>query len=852
MEREYLEVIKELAGDQTLDRFRVEYEKLFKAVKKSHDNEKRLAKKCRELNAEIVANAAKVQTALKLSEEDQGAIAMLKSEIEKAWKMVDASHEKEANARELIEGLKEEISSLTQLLEAGQGLSAEEQNAMDELTRQRDALTKERNAQMDQIVGLHKDVASYQEKLRVAEGSRAALDRDVQGLRTQIANAKSATEKEVRRRERLEREAKDVRAALEARQQDVKLKQQAAQTAEEQCGRLEHMLRDSQVASDRVQKEWNQLNEKSQKLHRDLDDQVKVNQQLTAQNTQRQTELRLKDEQINELKNEEAKVERVKEATILKLRNVEKQKGDIEKIRDDLKAEIAGLERERQLAQRDVEAEKKKAEELARERDILTKLNTQAENTSHKHMEMIRLNENNRRTLEQEVAGYKVEARKQQKDIWQLERDKEKYEKQAKDSAGKHSEAMEQVELRELAIADIQKKISEGESRLKQQQNLYETVRADRNLYSKNLVQAQDEIQELKRKFKIMTHQIEQLKEEIAAKDQALVKEHFEKARVDKEREVLGLDMSRAKEQLGDASRAVAMHEAEISKLNHIIREADQERERRQKEWDAVMGERDILGTQLVRRNDELGLLYEKVKLQASTLTRGQLQYRDRLAEIRALRLKLTDLRRELHILRNSVANVDVLKHEVHHLGRELLQERTKVKALSEELENPLNVHRWRKLEGSDPTTYEMIQKVQLLQRRLIAKTEEVVEKDLAIQEREKLYVELKAILARQPGPEAAEQLSYYQATLREKTKQMKAMAGELNMHTAQNNEHRYEIERMGKELQDLKQRFFEQKRREQLKRERSLKPVAGPSILADMQKQFAGGGFAISQPMPA
>jgi hypothetical protein len=63
-------------------------------------------------------------------------------------------------------------------------------------------------------------------------------------------------------------------------------------------------------------------------------------------------------------------------------------------------------------------------------------------------------------------------------------------------------------------------------------------------------------------------------------------------------------------------------------------------------------------------------------------------------------------------------------------------QERTKVKALSEELENPLNVHRWRKLEGSDPGTYEMIQKIQTLQKRLIAKTEEVVEKDLLIQVR--------------------------------------------------------------------------------------------------------------------
>ena len=45
-------------------------------------------------------------------------------------------------------------------------------------------------------------------------------------------------------------------------------------------------------------------------------------------------------------------------------------------------------------------------------------------------------------------------------DIWTLERDREKYEKQAKESAGRHADAMEQVELRELAIADIQKKVT--------------------------------------------------------------------------------------------------------------------------------------------------------------------------------------------------------------------------------------------------------------------------------------------------------------------------------------------------------------------------------------------------------
>ena len=50
----------------------------------------------------------------------------------------------------------------------------------------------------------------------------------------------------------------------------------------------------------------------------------------------------------------------------------------------------------------------------------------------------------------------------------------------------------------------------------------------------------------------------------------------------------------------------------------------------------------------------------------------------------------------------------------------------------------------------------------------------QVVEKELLIQEKEKLYMELKEILKRQPGPEVAEQLQIYQQTLKEKTKQMK------------------------------------------------------------------------------
>merc|ERR1712193_106870 len=105
---------------------------------------------------------------------------------------------------------------------------------------------------------------------------------------------------------------------------------------------------------------------------------------------------------------------------------------------------------------------------------------------------------------------------------------------------------------------------------------------------------------------------------------------------------------------------------------------------------------------------------------------KGEIQYRNRLEEIKGQKENIGTLKYELAMDKQQSENIEDHKKEVYHLQRELLQERTKVKALSEELENPMNVHRWRKLEGTDPATYEMIQKVKTLQRRLIAKTEEV------------------------------------------------------------------------------------------------------------------------------
>lgn len=156
---EFQLVLSELAGDENMDSIRVEFEKLLNVLKKSRENERRLMSKCRELNAEILSSSTKVAAALKLSQEDETTIASLKrvkmrtqmipcrsfaypcdfkgarvlviiitcsmQELDKAWKMVDAAHDKEKRDKETITNLKEEVSKLVQTSEQQSGFSME-------------------------------------------------------------------------------------------------------------------------------------------------------------------------------------------------------------------------------------------------------------------------------------------------------------------------------------------------------------------------------------------------------------------------------------------------------------------------------------------------------------------------------------------------------------------------------------------------------------------------------------------------------------------------------------------------------------------------------------------------------
>jgi len=83
------------------------------------------------------------------------------------------------------------------------------------------------------------------------------------------------------------------------------------------------------------------------------------------------------------------------------------------------------------------------------------------------------------------------------------------------------------------------------------------------------------------------------------------------------------------------------------------------------------------------------------------TLQCGEIQYNQRLEDIRLLKFEVKKLRTEKMLLTKNIFNVSDLRQEIFHLNRNLAKEKLKVTALEEEIQTPLNIHRWRKIEVS-------------------------------------------------------------------------------------------------------------------------------------------------------
>ncbi|VDM16853.1 unnamed protein product, partial [Hydatigera taeniaeformis] len=809
---EYNALLGDLKGNKLLGKFCEEYEKIMAALQKSYDNEQKLMRKCRELRADILSNSVRLDHVKKISSESPANILALKKELENAWTLVEVATGKENKARERIKRLKDEIATLSNVIEKG-GSGEVGADGIAELSKNLEKLTKEKSEQAAENAKLREEIDSTKEQINGLQEEIFSAQQKIAELGRDIQEKASEAQRELRKKEKMEREMNDVREGVELKHAQIRSITEVIEKLQEELKVRQEENRTLRISFEQVNRKLQLAEAKLADAQSKLEAQVALTEGIRAENAGRVVEVKQKEEEVEAVRAENAKLIRQNEATSRRIRSIEEKKLELERTRDRLRENIAAIDRDLQATRKAMDNDRKTCEELTREKDALSKSLVKVRGQAAKQTNLLRLHEQSKQNLEREISTYNQEAITQRKIINVLENERDHYLREASDYTQKVLDLMEEVKFREMQIFDFRKKIAEARTKLKQQENLYEAVKSDRNLYSKNLIEAQDEISEMKRKLHLMTHRISQLKEEIANKDAMMVQETAECLRMTQERDNMQKELQRMKNLAIENRSTMESQEAEERKLLKVIAEAEFERTKHRKELDQVISEKDILGVQLVRRNDDLANLYEKIRIQKSVLDKGEAQFNKVLEDLRIVREEICATRREKAMLQASATKMDELKREVIRARKELSREQVRCKALEDELKKPINVHRWRKLEGSDPSSFEMIKKIHSLQKRLIGKTEEVLEKEIQIQKKECLYVELKQVLARQPGPEIAEQLVIYEKSLREKMAAMKVITAQMEKHDASIKDYTLQIEKLDNELLDAKKAYFEKRR---------------------------------------
>ncbi|EPY31944.1 flagellar associated protein [Strigomonas culicis] len=456
-----------------------------------------------------------------------------------------------------------------------------------------------------------------------------------------------------------------------------------------------------------------------------------------------------------------------------------------------------------QMRQR-ADATERQLAAVNRERDMLHQDFMSAEQKTQRNVSWLAEKESQIHHLQHELSAFEEYAQKQRESIYHITKECMRYEEEIKKHAFSCANVMAEVQAREQQIAQAQRTVEDVEAKLKQQQAMLDTVEAERNAYNKHYGQLRHELAEMNKEFQLTLNQIQQLKEELVRRDKSMSTEDGTIETLQRQKKEVEAHISVLKRRAERRKRSAEQFHTEMGKLSEILALATEETARQRRKCRDIMQERDVLYNRTTQRTRELTALYEKIHAQQSLLQRGESAYRERVQHIEQLEYQEAHLSAELARMKEFVSRLPDLRLLINNASRDLQKERVRVSALLDEGQRKVNLHPSHELRWSDPETFELSERVRGLQRELNARRQLLDQREQDIEQREQQYLKAKAAVAKQPGPEVAEQLSAYQASLVKKKGQVAQMQESLRYFREQTDLYRTRHDELRDRLADM------------------------------------------------
>ncbi|ROT76307.1 hypothetical protein C7M84_005106, partial [Penaeus vannamei] len=446
-----------------------------------------------------------------------------------------------------------------------------------------------------------------------------------------------------------------------------------------------------------------------------------------------------REEEVTRLQKETSMAKRQYDQLEKTVRRQDQNRADVEGQVQNLRGQLKVAEKQALTEGRQVQKITRKVEKIKRERDVLHRTYVKTLGTVQKHAGLVHIRELERQNAERELARIRRDLGKQDALITALQHARDR-----------------QVE--ETAVWSLAWWTWRPRWRP-------EGARGNR------------------RGIRKAGYQVKKLQQNLNTRDIDIQKLSSEIGKLERDKDQLRTAEKKAKDVADERHRTIQYAEGEKLGLTRILHDQEESVKTLNKDLEEERDRRGVVETQLARRNDEVRGLRERVHLLEHILHKGDKDYSNRLKDVNTLTTEVTALRDEREVLSRHVKLVESLKVELVRLQRELITSQNKRAVLEEEVIRRERAHRWTTLKASDPSTYDLLRKNQLLQKRLVAATQRAAASETEVAHKEREVEELRRMLERTTvqHPDVGATRSQLIHQLRAKDDQIKSVTAALN-----------------------------------------------------------------------
>ncbi|KAL0480453.1 coiled-coil domain-containing protein [Acrasis kona] len=835
--------------------------------------------KGKKLNRELLAEKKRLRGTEKDRINNQQYLTDLKRDLLKSENQLALSNESESVQQIKIIETERKISSL----ERDKASLLEQKDQLE-----RPILDKLKNEVRD----LKNSIRETTDRIKKEEANRVYNMENIKNLESEtkdLREKETELSKELstfrREPERTKKQCSIVQKALKAAHEDLKLKKEKIESLDQELSKQESKKEEvtkinynifiygdnSRLKFQQIEKEINSMRGQQQSEKQSnsvaMADRVTINLDIQSRTKQLNNEAEFLKSLQKEEETQARACKRMDDQTKELSRELTKQKKLLDTIIKDRNTQRTLLE-------------KIKEEKIELDRDVELQIhNLLSGETECKILDdRLKSKEDKVKELEDKIKKSMTDERDLQKRITAMEMDREKQAREATKQKNALVDAMGEIKVNVFVNDELQKKLLEIETQHAFVTLQYSATKQDRNKYAKHIQDCAQSMAEVREKNKILENEQEVLTRQCHDKDKEVKRI---KRAVDEDmaqKTILIGEFSARKIKYEEKEKINREQIMEIEKLNMTINTMEELMLSLKHQYENGVQDRNFTGIQLIDRNDQLCILYEKSNMQENLVTQGELVLNKMDQEQRLLTLDLENVKRELQIVYKKVPEFHALRRQREDLQRQIEEASDTANKLSKELENPQNNNRWRRLEGPKrgernmlanthmvstssndmnatspnnelrssikldqgqemltsshngkdtfltmvnddhhhhhdgdvPNDEELLLKIQELEEKLNTRKEQLMEKNLVIQEVTKSSDKLRklAISGRDQTFDLAVSMNQIQGRIKDTNKQMMATLAELAIYKANSANYQSMNEQLTKTLDEIKQRM--------------------------------------------